>query len=107
VPIIKNMRFQPTGAMLSDGTMLHLLSREEREVSTSDLQAPHLKGLIASGQLALQERDREESAAQSGKPIADSARPEPTESEPETSTASSVAERGRKQPSARDELETE
>jgi hypothetical protein len=62
MPIIKNRLFQPIGVMLSDGTMLHLQSREERDVSAAELDAPHLKGLIASGQLALRERDQENTA---------------------------------------------
>jgi hypothetical protein len=83
MPIIKNRLFQPIGVMLSDGTMLHLQSREERDVSPADLDAPHLKGLIASGQLALQERDRPESAAPPPRePILEPKHPAPSESEP-------------------------
>jgi hypothetical protein len=68
MPIIKNRLFQPIGAMLSDGTMLHLGSREERDVSAAALDAPHLKGLIASGQLALREREPTRPAPQESEP---------------------------------------
>ena|SRR6266446_10284100 len=83
MPTIKNRMFQPIGVMLSDGTMLHLQSREERDVSASDLDAPHLKALIASGQLALRDRDRQVSAAAPPRePILEPKRPAPSESEP-------------------------
>jgi hypothetical protein len=83
MPIVKNRLFQPIGVMLSDGTMLHLQSREEREVSAADLDAPDLKALIASGQLAVRERDTRGSAAPPPRePILEPKRPAPSDSEP-------------------------
>ena len=83
MPIVKNTLFQPLGVLLSDGTMLHLQSREEREVSAADLDAPHLRALLAGGQLALGERDRQRSTAPpSQDPAAETARPAPPEPEP-------------------------
>ena len=74
MPMIKNRLFQPIGVMLSDGTMLHLQSREEREVASADLDAPHLKAMIASGELAL--RDLEVQASAAASPQESSSAPE-------------------------------
>ena len=63
MPMIKNRLFQPIGVMLGDGTMLHLQSREEREVSSADLDAPHFKAMIASGELAVRDLGVQASAA--------------------------------------------
>jgi hypothetical protein len=53
VPTVKNRMFQPLGIMLSDRTMLHIPSRAECEVAAAELDGPHLKAVLASGQLAL------------------------------------------------------
>jgi hypothetical protein len=80
--MIKNRLFQPIGVMLGDGTMLHLQSREEREVSLADLDAPHFKAMLASGELAV--RDLEVQASAAAAPQQSSSAPEsPAPAEPE------------------------
>jgi hypothetical protein len=51
VPILKNRMFQPLGVMLSSGTMLHVSSRAEHAVAEAELDAPHVRAMLASGQL--------------------------------------------------------
>jgi len=82
MPTVKNRLFQPIGVMLSDGTMLRLQSREEREVTAADLEAPQLRALIANGQLELRQREREEGAAPPREPVAEPKVPAPPEPEP-------------------------
>lgn len=107
MPVIKNRLFQPTGAMLSDGRMLHFQSREERDVSASDLDSPHLQSLIASGQLALRERDGQASAAPPHEPMDESTPPTPSESEPAPAPESRRPKRRAGQLGPRHEDETE
>lgn len=85
--------FQPLGVMLSDGTMLHMPSRAQREVPTHELDAPHLKAVMASGQVALQARaDPADGAPQPSGPLLEPASPGP----PEPETAAASASRARK-----------
>jgi hypothetical protein len=56
MPTIRNRLFQPLGLLLSDGTMLHLPPRAEREVPAAELDTPPFKAAMASGQLALPAR---------------------------------------------------
>ncbi len=107
MPVIKNRLFQPTGALLSDGRMLQFQSREERDVSATDLDSPHVQSLIASGQWALRERDGQGSAAAPHEPMVESTHPAPSESEPAPAPESPRPKRRAAQPGPRHEDETE
>jgi hypothetical protein len=107
MPVIKNRLFQPTGALLRDGRMLHFQPREECGVSATDLDSPHVQSLIESGQWALRERDGQGSAAASPEPTVESTLPAPSESEPAQAPESPRPKRRAAQPGARHEEETE
>ena len=51
--MIKNRTFQPVGVLLRDGSMLHLAPRAQREIAPAEMEGAHLKGVLASGQLAV------------------------------------------------------
>lgn len=53
MPTLKNRMFQPLGVLLSDHTMLHVAARGECRVAAAELDGPHLKAVLQSGQLAL------------------------------------------------------
>lgn len=93
VPVIKNRMFQPLGVLLSDGTMLHMPPRAQREVAAPELDAPHLRATLASGQVALLARvDQADGARQPPAPRPEPASPGP----PEPETAAAATPRSRK-----------
>lgn len=84
MPVIKNRMFQPLGVMLSDGTMLHMPPRAQCEVAVAELDAPHLRATLASGQLA--RLDPADGARQASGPLLEPASLDPPG--PETAAAS-------------------
>jgi len=55
MPKIKNRLFQPLTILLEDKKTLYLQTREEAEVSDSDLESPHLQSMIKKGDIAVLE----------------------------------------------------
>ncbi len=52
---IKNQQFQRTAVKCKDGSMLHLRSRQEVDVSKVKLDEDHLKTMLERGHLAMRE----------------------------------------------------
>ena len=59
MPQIKNKLFQPLTVLLEGNKTLYLQSREETEVSGSQLNSPHLQSLIKNADVAVVEGDAE------------------------------------------------
>jgi hypothetical protein len=107
MPKIRNRLFQPLGIMLANGTMLHVRSREECDVSEADLDSAHLQGLMASGQLALATGDRQAIAAPAHDSAVEPERTAPTDAGPEQVAESRRAEERKDDFGPRHEDETE
>lgn len=53
---IKNLKPQKTAVFCKDGTMIHLRSREEIDISKIELDKTHLDNMIAKGAVALRDK---------------------------------------------------
>ena len=53
---LKNLKPQKTAVFCKDGTMLHLRSREEIDISKVELDKNHLDSMIAKGSMALRDK---------------------------------------------------
>jgi hypothetical protein len=60
MPQIKNKLFQPLTILLEGEKTLYLQSREEKEVSDSDLSSAHLQSMIKIGDLTVIEETEAE-----------------------------------------------
>lgn len=90
MPTLKNRLFQPVGVLLGDGRMLHLQSRQAIEVSSADLDSPHLQSMLASEQLMLTEPSAQVSVPPRRQP------PEPVAAEPAPAEAEETESRRHK-----------
>jgi hypothetical protein len=53
MPQIKNKLFQPLTILLEDDKTLYLQAREEAQVSSSQLNSPHVQSLLKSADIAV------------------------------------------------------
>lgn len=69
---IKNQQFQQTAVKCKDGSMLHLRSRQEVDVSKLELDEDHLQSMLNEGYVALRGK-----RGTSDKPLETSEAPKP------------------------------
>jgi len=91
---LKNLKPQKTAVFCTDGSMLHLRSRQEIDISKLELDKSHLESMIAKGAVSLRDKgSKSVTAVKAASPanVESSGKtdPEPKKSENSKSTAKS------------------
>ena len=65
---LKNLKPQKTSVFCKDGSMLHLRSRQEVDISKIELDKSHLDSMIAKGSVVLRDKSSKSEETKAFKP---------------------------------------